>query len=338
MFRPLLIARPFGVEVRLHWTLLAFAGFLALASLVAGGAAAAASTVALLVCLLGSVTLHELGHIGAARLFGIGTTGVTLYPFGGLARLTREARTPTEEVVVALAGPAVNVLLAGLAAIPTALFGTLPLVHELMLVNAVLAVFNLVPAFPMDGGRVLRGALWPRLGYRRATTYAARAGQGIAVLFGLVGLFTSVMLVVIAGFVFLQATAELGRLQLGLSGAGPAATHPGLAELFGAEPPRPSASGPSRAGREHPFFASPWAHLRRPQDSAASPTSGVRRAGREHPFFASPWGHLRRQRSEVNEDRSGAAAPGWGSSPPPQPARRVVILRTGPWRGGVRPL
>ncbi len=216
MFNSTPVARPFGVEVRLHGTTLILLAVAALVTLLGGGLGGLAGFAFLAASLLVSVTLHELGHILMARQFGIGTTGVTLYPFGGLASLTREARTPAEELLIALAGPAVNVFLAGLAAIPLAVLGPVDPVMTFLGVNVVLAVFNLLPAYPMDGGRVLRGALWRHAGYVRATRWAARAGQAFAVLFGLVGLFSSPMLLVIAVFIFLQATAELGRLELAL--------------------------------------------------------------------------------------------------------------------------
>lgn len=216
MFKSTVLGRPLGVEVRIHGTTLLFLGLFALITLIGGGLGGVLEFAFLATSVLTSVTLHELGHIVAARRFGIGTTGVTLYPIGGLARLTREPRTPREEVIVALAGPAVNVFLAGLSAIPLALFGALTpaAVSTFLSVNVVLAVFNLLPAYPMDGGRVLRGALWRRAGYTRATRWAARTGQVFALGFGLLGLFASPMLVLIAVFVFLQASAELGRLEL----------------------------------------------------------------------------------------------------------------------------
>ncbi|RMG13077.1 MAG: Zn-dependent protease [Planctomycetota bacterium] len=213
MFKTYPIGRPFGVELRVHSTLLWLVGFFALSSLLSEGLFGAVS-VLLWVGLLGvSVTLHELGHVLAARLFGIGTTGITLYPFGGIARLTREARTSGEEVVVALAGPAVNVFLAGLAAVPLFLVGPLPGLVPFLGVNVALAVFNLVPAYPMDGGRALRGILWHWMGRVAATRAAARMGQVFAVVFGILGLLSNFMLVVIAVFVYLQASAELRRLE-----------------------------------------------------------------------------------------------------------------------------
>ena len=215
MFQAHRIGRLFGVEVRLHGTVLLMAAVLAFVSLLSGGLAGAVGTLLLLAAVFGSVTLHELGHIGASALFGGRTLGVTLYPFGGVAQLSRESRSGFEEIVVALAGPAVNFVLAGLAAIPLVLFGSgLEPFATLLGVNLALGIFNLIPAFPMDGGRVLRGALWGRLGRARATELAARGGRWFAGLFAVLGLLWSPMLLVIAAFVFLQATEELARLRL----------------------------------------------------------------------------------------------------------------------------
>lgn len=218
MFQSYDLGRVFGVQLRVHGSVFLMLALLVGASLLSAGLGAAVGTAALLVTLLGSVTLHELGHIGVARLFGNRTDGITLYPIGGVAQLARGSRSATEEVLVALAGPAVNVALAAAAALPLFTLGPVlgglaePLVTFLY-VNVGLAVFNLAPAYPMDGGRVLRGLLWSRVGNFKATWWAARAGQGFAVLFGVLGLVANPMLVLIAAFVYFQASAELARLR-----------------------------------------------------------------------------------------------------------------------------
>jgi len=262
MFKAYTLGRVFGVELRVHSTLLWLVGIAVLGSLVLSGPIAALTNLFIIASLALSVTLHELGHIGAAHLFGIGTTGVTLYPFGGLARLTREARTATEEIVVAIAGPLVNVALAGLAAIPLVLLGSSPLLFQFLMVNVVLAVFNLVPAYPMDGGRVLRGALWNWLGRPKATFYAARAGQGFAIAFGILGLFWSPMLIVIAAFVFMQATAELARLRFTELTGGPAVLGSGSGRVIRIEPrvdPRTGGWTYSKEPEPRRPRAAPWA-------------------------------------------------------------------------------
>ncbi len=166
------------------------------------------------------VVLHELGHALMARRFGIGTSDITLLPIGGVARLMRMPADPRQELLVALAGPAVNVGLAvllgfvlfvftdgGVSGGIDILFGN-PLVN-LFWVNVGLAVFNMVPAFPMDGGRVLRAVLAMRLDFARATRIAATVGQLLAVVFGIFGVMGNPILVLIAIFVWMGAQAEV---------------------------------------------------------------------------------------------------------------------------------
>jgi Zn-dependent protease len=169
--------------------------------------------------------MHEYGHALTARKYGIKTRDITLYPIGGVARLERMPDKPIEELWVALAGPAVNLVIAAV------LFGYLvitrsfqpltglsmisgSLIERLMVVNLWLVGFNLIPAFPMDGGRVLRALLGLRLEYVQATQIAATIGQGIALIFGLVGLFGNPFLVFIALFVWMGAGQEANMVQM----------------------------------------------------------------------------------------------------------------------------
>jgi stage IV sporulation protein FB len=165
------------------------------------------------------VLLHEFGHIFTARAFGVRTPDVILLPIGGVARLERIPERPSQEFLIAIAGPAVNIVIAlililldsahpsvdRLAAVESA---NASMIDRLAAVNLFLALFNLIPAFPMDGGRVLRALLAARLGYVRATEIAAMIGQGVAFVLGFIGLFGNPLLIFIAIFVYLAASSE----------------------------------------------------------------------------------------------------------------------------------
>ena len=217
------IGRIAGIDVYLHWTFgLLLAG--AFAFYLLGGATVqvAVAGVLLILAVFACVVLHEFGHAFMARRFGVPTKDITLYPIGGVARLQRIPEHPTQELLVAVAGPAVNVVIAGLIWAGAAAAGASlgmptgmadPVGHfwpNLFWINVVLVAFNLLPAFPMDGGRVLRALLAYRLDYARATQIAAMVGQGMAILFGLfavVGGFNPFLLF-IALFVYLGAQQE----------------------------------------------------------------------------------------------------------------------------------
>jgi stage IV sporulation protein FB len=169
--------------------------------------------------LFACVLAHEFGHIFMARRFGVPTPDVTLLPIGGVARLERIPEKPSEELLVALAGPAVNVVIAvalvvffgadlsagNLAAVERA---QVSMIDRLAAVNLFLVLFNMIPAFPMDGGRVLRALLAIRLGHVRATEIAASIGQVVAFGLGFLGLFGNPLLIFIAIFVYLAASSE----------------------------------------------------------------------------------------------------------------------------------
>lgn len=215
------IARVAGIGIYIHWTFLIVPAWIIIGSLHEGaGARDIGGTLAFVTALFGCVVLHELGHALTAKHYGIRTKDITLLPIGGVARMERIPEEPTQELLVALAGPAVNVVIAAvLAAILFAAgqLGSMPRIDlqngpflvSLMAVNLFLVAFNLLPAFPMDGGRVLRALLATRLGRRRATQIAANVGQGMALLLGLLGLFRgNPFLVFIAFFVYIGAQGE----------------------------------------------------------------------------------------------------------------------------------
>lgn len=218
------IGRIAGTEVKVHVTFLLLVAFYALQGYREGGIAVAVATTLFLLALFACVLLHEFGHILMARHFGVRTPDVLLLPIGGVARLERMPDEPRQELLIALAGPAVTLAIAlGLYAALTASGTTLtlaaalrtdaPFASQLMAVNVMLLLFNLIPAFPMDGGRVLRALLAQRLGLLRATRIAAGIGQTLAVGLGLLGLFGNPILLLIALFVFMGAASEAAMVE-----------------------------------------------------------------------------------------------------------------------------
>jgi Zn-dependent protease/CBS domain-containing protein len=222
------LGRVAGIELRVHATFLLLLAWLGLVAYrTTGTVGGAARGVLMTLALFASVVLHEYGHALTGRRFGVPTRDITLLPFGGVARLEHMPEEPRHELAIALAGPAVTLVIALVLYIVIRI-GSFPLVADmetigassvggflarLMWLNVILLVFNLIPAFPMDGGRVLRAALALRLDHRRATAIATRLGRGFALLFGIIGIFYNPLLVVIGLFICVCGAAESSALQ-----------------------------------------------------------------------------------------------------------------------------
>lgn len=219
------IARLSGINVQVHVTFLLLVLWIALVDYQQHRSWPSVSIeVGFIALLFASIVLHELGHALTARHFGITTRDITLLPIGGIARLSRIPSKPIQELLVAAAGPAVNVIIAAILFLFLALrdglgalldFQTMlhSFVARLAWMNVGLTLFNLIPAFPMDGGRVLRAILALKLDYLRATRIAVGIGQGLAVVAGIVGLSTNPLLVIIAILVWFGAAEEFAVLQ-----------------------------------------------------------------------------------------------------------------------------
>ncbi len=226
------LIRVLGTEVKVHVTFLLLLAFLFVNTQAQAGPAAAIAMATLFVGLFLCVLLHEFGHILMARRFGIRTPDVLLLPIGGVARLERIPEEPGQELLIALAGPAVTVALAGILYLVLRLVGdpvlwndgdlnSPTIVKQLFYMNVLLLGFNLLPAFPMDGGRVLRALLAMRLDYVRATRIAATIGQGAAIIGAIMGIqYHEWMWVLIALFIFFAAGQEANIVATRAAGRG----------------------------------------------------------------------------------------------------------------------
>ena len=214
------LGRLFGSDIRVHATFFLLLLWIGLMAYAQGGASAALTSVLFVLALFACVVAHEFGHALTARRYGIHTPDITLLPIGGMARLEKMPDKPAQEIIVALAGPAVNVVIWAMltlllgarsseALVDIADLTPATFVAQLAAVNLFLAVFNLLPAFPMDGGRVLRALLQTRMSRPRATETAAHAGQIVAFLMAFAALATgNMILLLIAFFVFVAGNAE----------------------------------------------------------------------------------------------------------------------------------
>jgi Zn-dependent protease/CBS domain-containing protein len=217
------IVRIAGIQLRIHVTFLLLIAWLAFSYYTEGGSAAAFAGVLFILLLFACVVLHEFGHALAAKAFGINTPDITLLPIGGVARLERMPEEPRQELIIAVAGPAVNVVIAlclflviGSRGLNSATLQTGDFMANLLTINVLLVLFNLLPAFPMDGGRILRALLATRMNYVRATQIAATIGQAFAFIFGFIGLLSPNhwLLIFIALFVYIGASQEAAIAQM----------------------------------------------------------------------------------------------------------------------------
>lgn len=215
-----------GIKILVHWTFLFLIAWIVYLEIKQGGTMnSSLMNIAFVLVLFVCVVLHELGHALMAKRFNISTQKITLLPIGGVASLEKMPEKPQEELLVAIAGPLVNVAIALLLAlvVPVGyylnldtegteeLLGTISaqnFLFYLLVANVMLVLFNLIPAFPMDGGRMLRAILAMRMNRQKATGIAASLGQFLAFVFLIMGLLYNPFLILISLFIFLAATSE----------------------------------------------------------------------------------------------------------------------------------
>jgi len=193
-----------GIPLNLHSTFFLIMGFYFISSLISGGLLSAFFSMGLILLVFGSVLLHEIGHALMARRYGIGTRSITLHLLGGFASIEREPRVPREEIAIALAGPVVNFLLLVLSLPLIAVRA--PFAFEFGAINLIMGVFNLVPAYPMDGGRVLRAFLNSRYGYEEATRLSFKVTKVFGWGFVVAGIFYSWIGLILVGAFLLFIT------------------------------------------------------------------------------------------------------------------------------------
>jgi Zn-dependent protease len=220
------LARIAGIDIYVHATFFIVIGWIGVVHWnESQSVAAVVGGVGFILAMFACIVAHEYGHALTAARYGIRTRDITLLPIGGVARLERMPDVPIQELWVALAGPAVNVVIAlllfgwlqasgGWESVDRVGVATGGFVERVMLANVFLAGFNMLPAFPMDGGRALRGLLATRMEYTRATQRAASIGQGMAILFAFIGLQGNPILIFIALFVWIGAGQEASMVQM----------------------------------------------------------------------------------------------------------------------------
>ena len=220
----LFLGRISGIKIFIHWTFL-----ILILWIIGSGVARGLSTVSILwylgfvMAIFACVVLHELGHSLTAKKYNIPTKDITLLPIGGLARFEKLPEEPKKELIIAIAGPIVNFVIAGLIYIiwdkksydpeELQIITADNFIFLFMSVNLFIGLFNLIPAFPMDGGRILRAALSFKMSRVKATNIASVIGQFLAIGFVFLGFFANIFLILIGIFVYLGARAEAEYVQ-----------------------------------------------------------------------------------------------------------------------------
>ena len=224
VFQTIYVGKLLGIKVYIHWTFWLLAIYIGLTNL-NNGLGSALYALGFVFAVFGCVFLHEMGHALAAKLFRIQTLDITLLPIGGIARMGEFPRAPAAELVVALAGPLVNVVIsiilflglsirASFAELSEAGLVSLGPWEQLLVANVALAVFNMLPSFPMDGGRVLRSLLAMFMSYSAATVIAARIGQFMAIIMFVGSYYFGLSLLLISIMVFVVCSGELLKEKL----------------------------------------------------------------------------------------------------------------------------
>jgi len=223
------LGKVFGIPVTIHWSFWILIVWIVFSGMMNGDSVLELIWyTSFIMSVFFCVGLHELGHALAAKRYGIKTHSITFYPIGGVARLSKIPENPKQELIISLAGPLVNLVIASLLALLIFLTGNMAynlaqleliesiggsnFIFMLIASNIVLFLFNMIPAFPMDGGRILRSLLAMKYTRANATKYAVYVGRVFAILFVIIGLFANPFLVIIAIFVYLTANAELNRV------------------------------------------------------------------------------------------------------------------------------
>lgn len=213
-----------GIELAVHVSFFLLLAYFAFVGWGEGGWLGAGWSLVLIILFFGCVVLHELGHSLTARRYGVHVPRILLMPIGGMAEFDRIPRRPSSELLITLAGPAVNFVLAAVllplvwadlwSSEPVVRFGALDLTINLAIANLVMGVFNLLPVFPMDGGRILRALLATRLNYLRATWWAAMVGKVLAVVLAFVAAFyfENALLAVLFLFIYFAGESEYRQL------------------------------------------------------------------------------------------------------------------------------